>query len=283
MLDCPRCGAALDLTSRDCRRCGSDARSALPAGVGLVCRSCATFHEPGNAWCVTCGQPLSEPSAVEAEHRPAVLVPPAPAGTATATAPPSLRVLVVRPDGSAGPSRAIGPEPLVCGRSGALPLDEASAAGAHVRFTPRGDTAVAEDLGSRTGTFLRLRAGTTLASATEIRLGRQRLRVELQRAPDAASGAGLLVQLWPDGRAKAVFPLRPGVNVLGRDFGDVSFPTDRSVSARHARLTIGPEQATLEDLGSSNGTFVRLTQPATVQAGDQLLVGNQLLRVEAIA
>jgi hypothetical protein len=190
---------------------------------------------------------------------------------------------VVNPDGSTAGTRAIGPEPLVCGRTGSLAIEEPQAAGAHVRFTPKGDTATAEDLGSRVGTFLRLRVGTTLASAAEIRLGRQRLRFELHKAADPAAGAGLLVQLWPDGRAKAVFPLRNGVNLLGRDIGDVSFPADRSVSARHARLTVGAEQATLEDLGSSNGTFVRLAEPATVRAGDQLLVGNQLLRIETVA
>ncbi|MEN9799967.1 MAG: hypothetical protein RL653_3664, partial [Pseudomonadota bacterium] len=34
------------------------------------------------------------------------------------------------------------------------------------------------------------------------------------------------------------------------------------------------------DLGSSNGTFVRLAGPVLVDGGDQLLVGRQLLRVE---
>jgi pSer/pThr/pTyr-binding forkhead associated (FHA) protein len=80
-----------------------------------------------------------------------------------------------------------------------------------------------------------------------------------------------------------VFPLRKGANVLGRDIGDVSFPSDRSVSARHARLTVDAAQAMLEDLGSSNGTFVRLSEATSVRAGDQLLVGSQLLRIEAIA
>jgi hypothetical protein len=211
-----------------------------------------------------------------------VLVPPAPPEGGS-TAAPTLRVVVVRPDGSTAGMRAIGPEPLVCGRAAALALEEPTAAAAHVRFTPRGEAAVAEDLGTRPGTFLRLRGGATVPSATEIRLGRQRLRIELHRAPDSATGAGLLVQLWPDGRAKAVFPLRSGANVLGRDIGDVSFPADRAVSARHARLTVGDDDALLEDLGSSNGTFLRLSKPTTVQAGDQLLVGSQMLRVERIA
>jgi len=280
VLDCPRCGSALDLTARDCRRCGSNGRTAIPAGVGLVCRACATFHEPGSAWCTACGKPLAELAAADSGRR-AVLVPPAPPGTPSALAPPRLRVVVLRPDGSNAGSRPIGPEPLVCGRTGAVVLDEPAAAGEHVRFTPRGDAALAEDLGSRAGTFLRLRNGPAVVTATEIRVGRQRLRVELHRSPDAV-GAGLLVQLWPDGRAKAVFPLRGGPNVLGRDIGDVSFPTDRSVSARHARITVDVDQAVLEDLGSSNGTFVRLGGPTTVRAGDQLLVGSQLICVEAI-
>lgn len=281
MLDCSRCGTALDLTVRECSRCGADGRPAIPAGVGLVCRACATFHEPGNAWCTTCGQRLGEVvPAPQGAARPAVLVPPAPCD-APPPADPVLRVVVIRPDGTSAATRAIGPEPLVCGRSAALQLEEPAAAAAHVRFAPAGDAAVAEDLGSRVGTFLRLREGVTLRNGAEIRLGRQRLRVELHKAADAAAG-GLLVQLWPDGRAKAVFPLRGGANVLGRDIGDVSFPTDRSVSARHARLTVGPDHALLEDLGSSNGTFVRLAAPTSVRPGDQLLVGNQLLRVEPI-
>jgi pSer/pThr/pTyr-binding forkhead associated (FHA) protein len=282
VLDCSRCGSALDLTARDCRRCGADARPSIPAGVGLVCRACGTFHEPGSAWCTACAQRLSD-AAPDAAGTPArVIVPPVANGSIPA-AEPRLRVVVVRPDGSTAAARAIGPEPLVCGRTAPLALDEPSAAGEHLRFTPNGDTAVAEDLGSRSGTFVRLRGATALSAPAEIRVGRQRLRLELHKASDGGSGPGLLVQLWPDGRAKAVFPLRSGVNLLGRDIGDVSFPTDRSVSARHARLTVGVEpQPTLEDLGSSNGTFVRLAGVETVRAGDQLLVGNQLLRVEAI-
>lgn len=283
MLDCPRCGAALDLTARDCRRCGADARPAIPAGVGLVCRACGSFHEPGNAWCTACGQPLGAAASATpgADARASVLVPPPPPGSVEAA--PTLRIVVVRPDGTISATRAIGPEPLVCGRAAALMLDESAAAPAHVRFTPRGEEALVEDLGSRAGTFLRLRGAKALRSSAEIRLGRQRLRIELSNGAEPAAGAGLLVQLWPDGRAKGVFPLRSGANVLGRDIGDVSFPADRSVSARHARLTIESDQAALEDLGSSNGTFVRIGEGEVVRAGDQILVGSQLLRVETIA
>jgi pSer/pThr/pTyr-binding forkhead associated (FHA) protein len=37
---------------------------------------------------------------------------------------------------------------------------------------------------------------------------------------------------------------------------------------------------TVLDLGSSNGTFVKISGPVELAQGDQLLVGSQLLRVE---
>ncbi len=36
----------------------------------------------------------------------------------------------------------------------------------------------------------------------------------------------------------------------------------------------------VRDLGSSNGTFVRLVAPTFVDNGDQFLVGRELVRVE---
>ena len=51
------------------------------------------------------------------------------------------------------------------------------------------------------------------------------------------------------------YPLREGVNVLGRDpQADVQID-DATVSRRHASITIGDE-VTLTDLASKNGTFI---------------------------
>jgi DNA-binding winged helix-turn-helix (wHTH) protein len=51
--------------------------------------------------------------------------------------------------------------------------------------------------------------------------------------------------------------LDPGENLIGRDRNSVVWIDDASVSRRHARIAIGESGATLEDLGSKNGTFVR--------------------------
>ncbi|HZH04418.1 MAG TPA: FHA domain-containing protein [Myxococcaceae bacterium] len=40
------------------------------------------------------------------------------------------------------------------------------------------------------------------------------------------------------------------------------------------------ERVQVKDLGSSNGTFVRLAAPSYVANGDQFLLGGQLVRVD---
>ena len=66
---------------------------------------------------------------------------------------------------------------------------------------------------------------------------------------------------------------------MGRERGDVLFPEDGYVSGLHCRLAVENGKATLTDLGSSNGTFVRLKEETEVRTGDVLLMGQQLFRV----
>jgi DNA-binding winged helix-turn-helix (wHTH) protein len=77
-----------------------------------------------------------------------------------------------------------------------------------------------------------------------------------------------------------VFALRPGENVLGRD-EDVTVRIDApGVSRHHARIVVTEDQATLEDLGSKNGTYLRgerLKAPAVLADGDALRLGSQHL------
>jgi predicted component of type VI protein secretion system len=88
------------------------------------------------------------------------------------------------------------------------------------------------------------------------------------------------VQLLEGGMRGGAYPLKEGDNLLGREQGDITFPTDGFVSGRHAVLTVRKEQLMVRDVGSSNGTFIRLTGPTFVDNGDHFLMGRQLLRVE---
>ena len=74
-----------------------------------------------------------------------------------------------------------------------------------------------------------------------------------------------------------VVALAEGEYLLGRHPHSV-VPTDgETVSRRHARLRIEGGQATLEDLGSRNGTWARgerLAAPARLVDGDEFRVGS---------
>ncbi len=89
-----------------------------------------------------------------------------------------------------------------------------------------------------------------------------------------------LVQLLEGGLRGAAFVLKEGENTLGRESGDITFPTDGFVSGRHAVLQVRQDRLFVKDVGSSNGTFLRLSAPTFLENGDHLLIGRELLRVE---
>jgi DNA-binding winged helix-turn-helix (wHTH) protein len=78
--------------------------------------------------------------------------------------------------------------------------------------------------------------------------------------------------------------LRDGENLIGREEGAAVWIESASVSRRHARIVVSGGQATLEDLGSKNGTFVRgqrLTSAVVLANGEEIRVGVVPLRFRA--
>jgi pSer/pThr/pTyr-binding forkhead associated (FHA) protein len=275
---CPRCGRDNEAGSAYCRGCGQPLRLPTPP-TERRCAGCGTKIQPSSRFCGQCGRPVADPA--PATPRPA------------AGAVQPLRVVPVRHDGLPGTPHAVGPAGALCGRaSGELRFaDDATVSPEHARFSLRGEALFVEDLGSTNGTFVRLRAPRPLSAGDEIRLGRQVLRVEAIPRPVEGAGArpwgsadpgyrARLTQILEGGGTGEVFPLRRGENAIGREVGQVCFPADRYVSARHARIDVSEAGLLLSDVGSSNGTFVRIAGSAQVGAGDQVLVGMQLLRIE---
>ena len=73
------------------------------------------------------------------------------------------------------------------------------------------------------------------------------------------------------------YELHDGENVIGRDRTATVRIESGSVSRLHARITVAGNAATVEDLGSKNGTFLRgkrLRSPATLSDGDDLVFGS---------
>ena len=67
---------------------------------------------------------------------------------------------------------------------------------------------------------------------------------------------------------------------LGREKGTIIFPEDVFISGTHCKVTKSSHGYFLEDLGSTNGTYVRTEGDFSVGHGDFLLLGQQLFRLE---
>ena len=65
---------------------------------------------------------------------------------------------------------------------------------------------------------------------------------------------------------------------IGRGSCDASYPNDVLLAPRHASLKIREGKLFLKDLGSPNGTFVKLRQDTELSAGDIFLLGRELFR-----
>jgi hypothetical protein len=172
----------------------------------------------------------------------------------------------------------------------------------HVALRLEGARLLVEDQGSRNGTFLRIRGQADIKQGSEFIVGRQRLVLiglggptTDVRTPVSADtkpyGGPLPRQLFValrqlhaaadgHGRAAAVV-LRTGpVVTIGQRGCDLSFPQDTLLATRHVELHVRATGVQLLDVSASSGAFVRLKAPAPLQNGDELMVGEEIFRVE---
>ena len=79
--------------------------------------------------------------------------------------------------------------------------------------------------------------------------------------------------LWND----RVLPLAEGENVIGRDPSCGVWLDQPGVSRRHARVVVADDAAHIEDLGSTNGTFVgesAVASPHALRDADVIRLGS---------
>ena len=82
------------------------------------------------------------------------------------------------------------------------------------------------------------------------------------------------------------FVLAQGEHIIGRDPSCAIWLDHAGVSRRHARIQVAPgmEQAVLDDLGSTNGTFIGerpVVEPAALQDGDVIRIGAVAVKFRA--
>ena len=105
----------------------------------------------------------------------------------------------------------------------------------------------------------------------------------LRRDGSPASAADRIFRLLWNQREVA---LSDGENILGRGTDSLVWIDAQSVSRRHARVMVASGLATLEDLGSKNGTYVngiRLSSVVALRDGDELRIGNVPMTLKVFA
>lgn len=114
------------------------------------------------------------------------------------------------------------------------------------------------------------------------------LRVAGQ-SPDSASGRSpygqlVVVRGGPSGvPAGKAFPLGPS-NILGRSMENCEIAlNDSFLSSQHARMELRNDEWVLEDLNSTNGTFLNemeVRDATTVEQGDIVRIGRVELKLQ---
>jgi hypothetical protein len=207
-------------------------------------------------------------------------------------------LIVVRRDGTDGESVPITEPVFDVGRSlGGLTFSEdVYLAARHMRLSFEGTSPVVRALDDTNGIFVRLRGAVDLSSGDQFLVGKELIRFELvgpeERDPQVVEHGvrlfgsvgreawGRLRQITGAGTTRDVWYISRPDLVLGREEGDVTVPDDEFMSRRHAAVRRATPKPKLEDLTSSNGTFIRVRGDHVLRQGDLLRLGDQLLRVE---
>lgn len=205
------------------------------------------------------------------------------------------RLVLIRPDGSEGESFPLG-DSTVVGREAAGPFaSDSYLSPQHAEFTFGGSGLTVKDLDSLNGIYVRIGrdAPVELVDGSIFRVGQEILQFEAYGSQATSSKDGTEAMGGKNegyiGRIRLVigretygnsYPVpRDGMH-LGRERGEVIFPEDGYVSGLHCRVHGEGGKVFLTDVGSSNGTFMRVSGERDVNAGMLLLMGQQLFRAE---
>jgi pSer/pThr/pTyr-binding forkhead associated (FHA) protein len=150
-----------------------------------------------------------------------------------------------------------------------------SVSGHHCRITRDGASFILEDLGSTNGTYLNGervagRVSTRLDTADAIHLGSHALALDQVRT-----------LLGPEPAPFVTF--KGAEMVIGRTSGCDHVIDLPMISSRHARLYRAADRVWIEDLGSSNGTFVnghRIDRPIEIRSADVVGLGSYTLALD---
>jgi len=103
-----------------------------------------------------------------------------------------------------------------------------------------------------------------------------------KKAPKPRRGQPSHVAVTSGANEGITVPLELAPILIGRGTDAAIRLDDDYASTRHARIAASGDQWYVEDLGSTNGTYigsVRITQPTTLDLGTQVRIGKTVLEL----
>ena len=306
---CTFCGRTNDPASRFCIDCGkpltASARSMaihtgdLPTVTHVAmamntvsCPKCSKTVDASLPFCGHCGTRIGQRVSLELNKAFDKLQ----AGRTTV----GPRLAVLDDNGAVKQTFVLDEGEAVLGRGDAdIRFEDAYISPLHARVERRDSELWLRDLGSRNGTWTFIEGPTKLSDCDVMLIGSQLIRFRRLGYPgphppeaDSTRRMGSLVpsadvavleQLRADGSVRDSFHLSPARTVLlGRESGDWVFPYDQTMSGRHAEVRSQDAEFFVHDAGSRNGVALGVKGERELKAGQRLLIGDQVLRVESL-
>jgi pSer/pThr/pTyr-binding forkhead associated (FHA) protein/ribosomal protein L40E len=249
-----------------------------------VCESCMTPVPSGHKFCGRCGTPVPEAFMhLQAEFYGQM------------QDPSKARLILIRGQGMDGMAYHLEADQHVLGRQGEIEFtDDPFISPKHANFFYRDKRLVVRDEGSLNGVYFRVRGSVEIAPGDQFIVGEQVFRLDpTPRASDGADPDGTFFYSSPkypsafrlnqvlEGGALGMTVCARGSSLqIGREDGDLNFPGDVYMSAKHAIVEEKDGHFVLTDFDSRNGTYIRLKAERPLSHGDYLFIGKKLLRIE---
>jgi pSer/pThr/pTyr-binding forkhead associated (FHA) protein len=257
-----------------------------------VCRSCSTPIPSGHKFCGRCGAAVPPDILTLREEFYGSL-----------QVPGRAKLIMIRSEGDPsmeGLSFALNANEHIVGRQGHLNFpDDRFVSPKHANLFYREGALVVRDEGSLNGVYLRVRGAVDAQFGDMFIAGEETFRIDATpKASDHPEQDGTyfwsspkrpspfrIAQILVGGAAGNVVCARETGITIGREGGEMNFPSDVYMSATHARVDADPSgsKLTLTDLNSRNGTYLRLRGERELAHGDYVFIGKKILRVEITA
>ncbi|GAC1534075.1 MAG: hypothetical protein NVS3B10_28010 [Polyangiales bacterium] len=253
----------------------------------FVCRSCSTAVPLGHKFCGRCGAAVP-PEILQARTQ----------FFGQLQAPGKAKLILIRGEGVEGLSYQLNAEHHVVGRTGQLVFpDDPFVSPTHADFFYRNGKLVVKDEGSTNGVYLRVKATIDVQPNDFFLAGEQVFRIDAtpkasdQPGPDGTyfysspkhQSPFRITQMLQGGASGMTVCARGSSLQIGREGGDLNFPSDLYMSAAHCKIEEASGKFMLTDMNSRNGTYVRLKAERELSHGDYVFIGRKLLRVEITA